>query len=243
MTFMIEAKALRKSFGENVVLKSVDLKVRPHECVCVIGPSGSGKSTLLRCLNRLESPDSGQVWLDGEEISDKATDLNRMRQQLGMVFQSFNLYPHLSALANVTLALRKVQKLRRKQADEIGLEALDQVGLRARADAFPGNLSGGQQQRVAIARAVALKPKALLFDEPTSALDPELVGDVIGTMRRLRQDGMTMVVVTHEMRFARQAADQVVFMADGIEVAQGKPPEFFDKPPHPRLAEFLKSVA
>jgi polar amino acid transport system ATP-binding protein len=242
MTFMIEARAIRKSFGENVVLKGVDLKVRPRQCACIIGPSGSGKSTLLRCLNRLESPDSGQVWLDGDEISGKSTDLNRMRQQLGMVFQSFNLYPHLSALANVTLALRKVQKLRRKQAAEIGLEALDQVGLRAKADAFPGNLSGGQQQRVAIARAVALKPKALLFDEPTSALDPELVGDVIGTMRRLRQDGMTMVVVTHEMRFARQAADQVVFMADGIEVARGAPPEFFDKPPHPRLAEFLKSV-
>jgi polar amino acid transport system ATP-binding protein len=243
MTLMLEAKAIWKSFGENAVLRGVDLKVRPRECVCIIGPSGSGKSTLLRCLNRLENPDSGQVWLDGEEISEKSTDLNRMRQQLGMVFQSFNLYPHLSALGNVTLALRKVQRLNKKEADAIGLQALERVGLQAKADAYPGNLSGGQQQRVAIARAVALKPKALLFDEPTSALDPELVGEVIEAMRRLRQDGMTMVVVTHEMRFARQTADQVVFMADGIEVAQGAPPEFFDKPPHPRLAEFLKNVA
>ncbi len=242
MPWLLEAKALTKSFGGTPVLKGVDLRVAARECVCIIGPSGSGKSTLLRCLNRLEEPSSGEVWLDGVEVTAKTANLNRIRQQLGMVFQSFNLYPHMTALANVALALRKVQQLPKVEAEERARLALGHVGLKDKLESFPANLSGGQQQRVAIARAVALKPKVMLFDEPTSALDPELVGSVIDAMRQLREEGMTMVVVTHEMRFARQAADRVMFMADGAEVAQGAPPAFFDTPPHPRLAEFLGSV-
>ena len=242
MTWLLEAKGVTKTFGGTPVLRGVDLEVAAGECVCIIGPSGSGKSTLLRCLNRLEEPTSGRIWLDGAEVTGKAANLNRVRQQLGMVFQSFNLYPHMTALANVTLALRKVQKLSRAEAEDRARQALEHVGLRDKAGSFPAALSGGQQQRVAIARAVALRPKVMLFDEPTSALDPELVGSVIETMGRLREDGMTMVVVTHEMRFARQAADRVVFMADGAQVATGSPPAFFDTPPHPRLAAFLRDV-
>ncbi|WP_223478876.1 amino acid ABC transporter ATP-binding protein [Oricola indica] len=240
---MLRAHAIWKSFDGIDVLKGVDLHVQERECVCILGPSGSGKSTMLRCLNRLEEPDSGEIYLDGQKVSGPSVDLNGLRQQLGMVFQSFNLYPHLNALGNVTLALRKVKKLARPEADEIAIKALDTVGLRHKADAMPATLSGGQQQRVAIARAIALNPKVMLFDEPTSALDPELVGSVISTMRDLRTEGMTMVVVTHELRFAREAADKVVFMADGVEVAKGPPPEIFDAPPHPRLAEFLQQVS
>ena len=199
---MLEAIAIRKSFGTLEVLKGVDLKVIQGECVCILGPSGSGKSTFLRCLNRLEQPDSGSILLEGREVMGKGADINALRQQIGMVFQSFNLYPHLTALANVTLALTKVQGIARDKAQAMGLSALEQVGLKHKADSMPGTLSGGQQQRVAIARAVALRPKVMLFDEPTSALDPELVGSVVDAMKELRTSGMTMIVVTHEMRFA-----------------------------------------
>ena len=210
--------------------------------VFIIGPSGSGKSTLLRCCNLLEVPESGAVMVDGKDITLSGVNLNDLRQQVGMVFQSFNLYPHMTALGNVTLALRKVQKMNKAQAETVGLEALARVGLTDKADAFPGQLSGGQQQRVGIARSLALKPKILLFDEPTSALDPELVGSVLKVMRELRESGMTMVVVSHEMGFARAAADHVVFMDQGQIVEEGSPQTIFDNPQHPRLREFLASL-
>jgi ABC-type polar amino acid transport system ATPase subunit len=210
--------------------------------VFIIGPSGSGKSTLLRCCNLLEVPESGSVMVDGQDITLSGVNLNDLRQQVGMVFQSFNLYPHMTALGNVTLALRKVQKMSKAQAETVGLEALARVGLTDKADAFPGQLSGGQQQRVGIARSLALKPKILLFDEPTSALDPELVGSVLKVMRELRESGMTMVVVSHEMGFARAAADHVVFMDQGQIVEEGSPQTIFDTPQHPRVREFLASL-
>jgi ABC-type polar amino acid transport system ATPase subunit len=220
----------------------VNLSVPTGKLVFIIGPSGSGKSTLLRCCNLLEVPESGSVMVDGQDITLSGVNLNDLRQQVGMVFQSFNLYPHMSALGNVTLALRKVQKMSKAQAQTVGLEALARVGLTDKADAFPGQLSGGQQQRVGIARSLALKPKILLFDEPTSALDPELVGSVLKVMRELRESGMTMVVVSHEMGFARAAADHVVFMDQGHIVEEGNPQAIFDTPQHPRLREFLASL-
>ena len=238
----LELRELRKAYGPLAVLHGVNLSVPTGKLVFIIGPSGSGKSTLLRCCNLLEVPQSGAVMVDGKDITLSGVNLNDLRQQVGMVFQSFNLYPHMTALGNVTLAVRKVQKMSKAQAETVGLEALARVGLTDKADAFPGQLSGGQQQRVGIARSLALKPKILLFDEPTSALDPELVGSVLKVMRELRESGMTMVVVSHEMGFARAAADHVVFMDQGQIVEEGSPQTIFDTPQHPRLREFLASL-
>ena len=239
LTPILEIAALHKSYGSSLVLKGIDLKVGQNELVFIIGPSGSGKSTLLRCCNRLEEPDSGSVVVDGTDITGTGVDLNRLRQKIGMVFQSFNLYPHMTALGNVTLALRKVQKLGRGEADRKGMAALDRVGLSDKYGAYPNELSGGQQQRVGIARALALEPLIVLFDEPTSALDPELVGGVLAVMRELKDSGMTMVVVSHEMEFARAAADRIVFMDKGEILEEGAPAEVFGSPRHERLKEFL----
>jgi polar amino acid transport system ATP-binding protein len=236
---ILEIVGLHKAYQDNVVLRGIDLRVRPGQLVCVIGPSGSGKSTMLRCCNRLEEPGAGQIVVDGIDIMRAGTNLNQVRQRIGMVFQQFNLYPHLTALGNVTLALRKVQGHSRAEAERRGRAALEQVGLADKADALPGQLSGGQQQRVGIARAIALEPKVLLFDEPTSALDPELVGSVLQAMRALRERGMTMLVVTHEMGFARAAADRVVFMDGGVLVEEGPPAQIFDAPRHERTRAFV----
>jgi len=225
------------------VLRGIDFSVRPQELVFVIGPSGSGKSTMLRCFNRLEEPSAGSVTVDGVDLMAPGVDINAIRQRIGMVFQQFNLYPHLTVLRNITLALRKVSKKSAAQADEIATQALERVGLADRIDARPSELSGGQQQRVAIARAMALEPKVMLFDEPTSALDPELVGSVLQVMQQLRDSGMTMVVVSHEMRFARDAADRVVFMSDGLVLEQGPPAQIFGAPEHPRTREFVAEIA
>ena len=239
---VVDARNLHKHFGALHVLKGVDLAVEARQLVFVIGPSGSGKSTLLRCLNRLEQPSAGSIEVDGLDMLAPGTDLNRARQRIGMVFQSFNLYPHMTALGNVTLALRKVAGRSRSEADELGMAALRRVGLADRAGHRPGQLSGGQQQRVAIARAIALEPKVMLFDEPTSALDPELVGSVLQVMRALRESGMTMVVVSHEMGFARAAADRVVFMDDGLVVEQGTPEQLFAAPAQARTQAFLGRI-
>ena len=225
------------------MLKGIDLAVAQGELVFIIGPSGSGKSTLLRCCNRLEEPSSGLVMVDGTDITRAEVDINRVRQKIGMVFQSFNLYPHLDALGNVTLALRKVVGKTREEANQLGMAALTRVGLAEKAKAYPNELSGGQQQRVAIARALALEPRILLFDEPTSALDPELVGSVLKVMRELRESGMTMVVVSHEMAFARAAADRVVFMDGGVVLEQGKPEKIFASPEHARVGEFVARIS
>ena len=238
----LELRELHKAYGPLAVLHGVNLSVPTGKLVFIIGPSGSGKSTLLRCCNLLEVPESGSVMVDGQDITLSGVNLNDLRQQVGMVFQSFNLYPHMTALGNVTLALRKVQKMSKAQAETVGMEALARVGLTDKAASYPGQLSGGQQQRVGIARSLALKPKILLFDEPTSALDPELVGSVLKVMRELRESGMTMVVVSHEMGFARAAADHVVFMDQGHIVEEGSPQTIFDTPQHPRLREFLASL-
>ncbi len=240
---ILKITGLHKSFGDNEVLKGIDLNVSAGQLVFMIGPSGSGKSTLLRCCNRLEEPSSGRILVDGEDITAPRADLNRIRQNIGMVFQHFNLYRHMSVLDNVTLALRKVQKLSKDQANERGLDALKRVGLSDKAKAFPDQLSGGQQQRVGIARSLALRPKVVLFDEPTSALDPELVGDVLKVMRELKDDGMTMVVVSHEMGFARAAADHVVFMDAGLIVEQGTPQQIFGAPTQPRTQAFLARMS
>lgn len=233
---------LCKSFGTLQVLKGIDLQVLPRELIFIIGPSGSGKSTLLRCCNRLEEPTSGSIRIEGVDILAPGVDINLVRRRIGMVFQSFNLYPHLNALGNITLALRKVLKKSRTEADDIAFKALARVGLSEKARAFPNELSGGQQQRVAIARALALEPAIMLFDEPTSALDPELVGSVLNVMRQMRESGMTMVVVSHEMRFARGAADRVIFMDEGVILEQGPPERIFNEPDHPRIREFLSSL-
>ncbi|MEM6498127.1 MAG: amino acid ABC transporter ATP-binding protein [Pseudomonadota bacterium] len=239
---ILEVWGLHKSFGDTEVLKSIDLHVTKEELVFVIGPSGSGKSTLLRCCNRLEQANSGQIIVDGVDITAPKTDLNAMRRTIGMVFQQFNLYPHMTALGNVTLALKKVLRMPREEANALGLETLDRVGLGDKGDAYPNALSGGQQQRVGIARALALGPKIMLFDEPTSALDPELVGSVLSVMRDLRNQGMTMVVVSHEMRFAKEAADRVVFMDRGRIIETGSPQEIFDSAKEPRTRSFLAQV-
>ena len=238
----LELRGLHKSFGQLDVLKGIDLKVAQSELVFVVGPSGSGKSTMLRCCNRLEEPSVGEILLEGISIAGARVDLNTVRQRIGMVFQAFNLYPHLSARKNVTLALRKVQGLRHKNADEIALAALDRVGLSDKADSYPSELSGGQQQRVAIARALALEPQIMLFDEPTSALDPELVGDVLEVMRDMKSAGITMLVVSHEMNFARDAADRIIFMEQGKIVEQGPPKEIFEAPRNERTRVFLSRV-
>ncbi len=240
--FLLEIDGLHKSFGDLQVLKGISLRVRPREVIIVIGPSGSGKSTLLRCINRLEEPTRGVIRVDGVELSARGVDLNRARKDIGMVFQAFNLYPHLTALGNVALALRKVLRMSRQEAEARGRRMLERVGLADKASAHPGELSGGQQQRVAIARALALEPKLMLFDEPTSALDPELVGGVLRVMRDLRDEGMTMVVVTHEMSFARDGGDRVLFMDGGEVVEEGPPSTIFRNPAHQRTREFLQRV-
>ena len=236
---ILELVGLRKSFGKQEILRGIDLRVWPGELVCVIGPSGSGKSTMLRCCNRLEEASGGQIVAGGIEITRAGADVNRVRQRVGMVFQQFNLYPHLTALGNVTLALRKVQGKSRAEAERLGLAALERVGLAEKAAAYPGQLSGGQQQRVGIARAIVLEPQIVLFDEPTSALDPELVGEVLRVMAELRAGGMTMLVVTHEMGFARDAADRVVFMDAGAIVEEGPPAVLFAAPCQDRTRAFL----
>jgi polar amino acid transport system ATP-binding protein len=238
----IELRGLRKSFGTNEVLKGIDLVIAPKQVVCIIGASGSGKSTLLRCVNRLEEPTGGQVLIDGIDITHPDCDLDLVRTRIGMVFQQFNLFPHLTALGNVTLAQRKVLKRSEQEADEVARAMLERVGLAEKADAYPAQLSGGQQQRVAIARALAMNPEMMLFDEATSALDPELVGDVLDVMRTLASEGMTMLVVTHEMGFARRVADHVVFMDQGVVCEQGPPDDVLGNPQTPRLQQFLEKV-
>lgn len=235
-------KGLVKNFGNLEVLKGMDVEVKDGEVVCLIGPSGSGKSTFLRCLNRLESITGGQVIIDGYDITDKNTDINKVRENIGMVFQHFNLFPHKTILDNMTLAPMKVKGISREEAEKKALDLLDRVGLKDRADAFPIQLSGGQKQRVAIVRALAMEPEVMLFDEPTSALDPEMVGEVLDVMKELAHEGMTMVVVTHEMGFAREVGNRLLFMADGKLLEQGDPKDLFDNPQHPRLKDFLAKV-
>src|SRR5262245_38445953 len=239
----LDIRGLRKTFKDVEVLRGIDLAVLPQELLFIIGPSGSGKSTLLRCCNRLEEPTGGSIRVDGVDIMARSTDINAMRRRIGMVFQSFNLYPHMTALGNVALALIKVLRKPRKEAHRIALGALERVGLADRARAYPAELSGGQQQRVAIARALALEPKLMLFDEPTSALDPELVGSVLNVMRELKRGGMTMLVVSHEMRFARDAADRVIFMDHGAIVEEGRPDEIFSRPHEARTRAFIAELA
>jgi polar amino acid transport system ATP-binding protein len=239
---LVEIKNLHKSFGSNHVLRGIDFTVEQGEVVCVIGPSGSGKSTLLRCVNLLEVPQEGQVIVRGEDITDPDCHLDAARSQIGMVFQQFNLFPHLSVLANCTVAQTTVLGRSAAEAQKIALANLDRVGLNDKVRAYPMQLSGGQQQRVAIARALSMDPALMLFDEPTSALDPELVGDVLTVMRKLALDGMTMLVVTHEMAFAREVADRVVFMDGGVIVEQGPPAEVIGAPQHERTQNFLRRV-
>ncbi len=240
---ILEIRGLRKSFNHVEVLRGIDLAVFPQQLVFIIGPSGSGKSTLLRCCNRLEEPTAGTIRVDGVDVMARSTDINVVRRRIGMVFQSFNLYPHMTALGNVMLALRKVLRRPRAEAQKLALAALDRVGLSAKARSFPAELSGGQQQRVAIARALALEPKVMLFDEPTSALDPELVGSVLNVMRGLKRGGMTMLVVSHEMRFARDAADRVIFMDHGVIVEEGPPEQMFSRPCETRTRAFIAELA
>lgn len=239
---MIELKNVHKYFGRLHVLKGITNKVEQGEVVVIIGPSGSGKSTLLRCINYLEEPSEGEIVVDGIKLNHSATNINRVRQEVGMVFQSFNLFPHMTVLENITLAPRKVRKLPAAEAEEIARELLAKVGLSEKADAYPRQLSGGQQQRVAIARALAMRPKVMLFDEPTSALDPEMIGEVLDVMKQLARDGMTMVVVTHEMGFAREVGDRVIFMDDGKIVEEGKPEEIFQNPKNERTQAFLSKI-
>jgi polar amino acid transport system ATP-binding protein len=238
---MIEMRQITKSFGDLQVLRGVDLAIEPGEVVVLIGPSGSGKSTMLRLLAQLEYPDSGSISINGASLSDPK-QASTLRGHVGMVFQQFNLFPHLTARRNITLALRKVRKLDASAADARAAEALARVGLAEKADSYPNQLSGGQQQRVAIARALAMEPTVMLFDEVTSALDPELVGEVVSVMRDLAESGMTMLVVTHEMRFAREAADRVVFFDGGVIVEEGSPADIFAAPRHERTRRFLQSV-
>lgn len=236
---LLSISGLRLSYGETEVLRGIDLDIATGETIFVIGPSGSGKSSLLRCCNRLEEPNAGRIVFDGQDLLSGGVDINQIRRRIGMVFQSFNLYPHMTALGNVRLALRRVLKLPRDQADTVAKAQLDRVGLSAYMAQYPAQLSGGQQQRVAIARALALEPRIMLFDEPTSALDPELVAEVLGVLSELKHDGMTMVVVSHEMRFARSAADRVVFMDAGLIVESGPPKQIFHAPAVARTRDFV----
>lgn len=238
----LEIIDLHKKFGDLEVLKGVTMKVEKGEVVVIIGPSGSGKSTLLRCINRLEEPTSGKILLDGVDITDSKVDINKIRQRIGIVFQQFNLFPHLTALQNVTLAPIKIKKMDKREAEELGLRLLEKVGLADKADYYPAQLSGGQQQRVAIARALAMNPEVMLFDEVTSALDPELVKEVLDVMKSLANDGMTMVVVTHEMGFAREVGDRVIFMDGGVIVEEGEPEQIFSNPKHERTRKFLSMI-
>ena len=239
---MIYINDLHKSFGKLEVLRGINEHIAPGEKVVLIGPSGSGKSTLLRCLNLLEIPTSGKITIDGTEITDKSVNINKVREGLGMVFQHFNLFPHLSVMDNITIAPIKVKKLSRDEARERSLVLLQRVGLADKADSYPVQLSGGQKQRIAIARALAMDPKIMLFDEPTSALDPEMVGEVLEVMKELAEAGMTMVVVTHEMGFAREVASRVLFMDGGYIVEKGTPREVFENPQNPRTQEFLSKI-
>ncbi|PZU46814.1 MAG: ABC transporter [Arsenicicoccus sp.] len=238
----IEIRGLHKSFGDNHVLTGIDFHVDAGQVVCVIGPSGSGKSTLLRCVNRLEEPTSGQVLIEGIDITDPETELDAVRTRIGMVFQQFNLFSHMTVLRNLTVAQQRAKKRGRKEAEEVARANLERVGLSEKADAYPAHLSGGQQQRVAIARALSMNPDMMLFDEPTSALDPELVGDVLDVMKSLAAEGMTMMVVTHEMGFAREVGDKLVFMADGVICEEGDPREVLANPRQARTREFLSKV-
>ena len=240
---VVRIKELHKSYGDLEVLKGVDLDVKRGEVVVILGPSGSGKSTLLRCVNLLEVPTSGKIVFEETERTDPSTDINELRKHVGMVFQSFNLFPHLTAKGNVMLAQQKVLKRSKEEAEKIALAELEKVGLLERADHYPNQLSGGQQQRVAIARALAMEPHVMLFDEATSALDPELVRGVLDVMKSLAKEGMTMMVVTHEMGFARDVADRVVFMDGGVVVEQGAPAEVFDHPQHNRTKDFLGHIS
>ena len=239
---MIDIQNLYKKYGELEVIKGVSIQVRTGEVVVMIGASGSGKSTLIRCITRLEEINGGIILVDGHNVNDPATDINYIRTEAGMVFQNFNLFPHMTALENVTLGPRKVRGVSKEQANTLGLELLDKVGLRERANHYPAQLSGGQKQRVAIARALALSPKVILFDEPTSALDPELVGEVLSVMRQLAVEGMTMIIVSHEMNFAREVADRIIFLDKGVICEEGPAKTFFDNPENPRLREFLGQV-
>lgn len=239
---MIQVKNLKKSFGSNEVLKDINVAIKPKEVVVVIGPSGSGKSTFLRCLNLLESITDGRVAIEGVDITDKKTDINKVRTDVGMVFQQFNLFPHKTIMENIILAPMRVRKLSEEQAKKKGLDLLRKVGLEEKANAYPDSLSGGQKQRVAIARALAMEPKIMLFDEPTSALDPEMVGEVLEVMKQLAKEGMTMVVVTHEMGFAREVGDRVIFMDGGFIVEENIPKEIFENPQHDRTKSFLSKV-
>ena len=238
----IEVRSLHKSFGALEVLKGIEFHVDPGEVVCVIGPSGSGKSTLLRCINLLETPTSGKIWVSGQDVTDPDVDIDAVRRSIGMVFQQFNLFPHLSVLENLTIAQRRVLRRSRSEADAVARANLERVGLADKMTAYPAQLSGGQAQRAAIARSLSMGPDLMLFDEPTSALDPELVGDVLEVMRGLAAEGMTMMVVTHEMSFAREVADRVVFMDDGIIVEEGRPEAVLGAPQHPRTRDFLARV-
>lgn len=239
---MIHVNNLQKQFGHTHVLRGISCDIAPQEVVCVIGPSGSGKSTFLRCLNALEKPDGGEISVNGFAVHDPKTNLNHLREGIGMVFQRFNLFPHMTVLDNLMLAPTSLKKLTKAQAISQAETLLQKVGLLDKIDAWPGSLSGGQQQRVAIARALAMQPSIMLFDEPTSALDPELVGEVLSVMKQLAQEGMTMVIVTHEMGFAREVADRVLFIDQGIIQEQGTPQQLFTAPVNPRTAEFLSKV-
>jgi len=238
----IEVRSLHKSFGTLEVLKGIDFHVDKGEVVCVIGPSGSGKSTLLRCINLLETPTSGKIWVSGQDVTDPDVDIDAVRRSIGMVFQQFNLFPHLSVLENLTIAQRRVLRRSRSEADVVARTNLERVGLADKVTAYPAQLSGGQAQRAAIARSLSMGPELMLFDEPTSALDPELVGDVLEVMRGMAAEGMTMMVVTHEMSFAREVADRVVFMDDGAIVEEGRPGAVLGAPQHPRTRDFLARV-
>ncbi|SDC83802.1 MULTISPECIES: amino acid ABC transporter ATP-binding protein [unclassified Candidatus Frackibacter] len=239
---MIKIESLYKNFGDLEVLKDINNQIAAGEVVVVIGPSGSGKSTMLRCLNRLEEITSGQVYIEGTPINNNETNINQIRQKVGMVFQQFNLFPHKTSLENITLAPVKVKKMGEEQAKKIAYDLLDKVGLKDKADVYPNQLSGGQKQRIAIARALAMQPEIMLFDEPTSALDPEMVGEVLEVMRDLAEEGMTMVVVTHEMGFAREVGDRVLFMDEGRIVEEGPPKQIFGEPQEERTKDFLSKI-
>ena len=239
---MIQINDLHKSFKENKVLKGIKENIKRGEVVVIIGPSGSGKSTFLRCLNLLEVPTSGEIIFEGTNITDKKTDINKIREKMGMVFQQFNLFPHKTVLENLTISPIMVKKMNEDDAKKKAYDLLKKVGLVDKADAYPGSLSGGQKQRIAIARALCMEPDVMLFDEPTSALDPEMVGEVLSVMKDLAKEGMTMVVVTHEMGFAREVGDRILFMDDGKIVEEGSPKEIFNNPKHPRTIDFLSKV-
>lgn len=239
---MIKVENLHKSFGDNNVLNGININIEKGQVVVIIGPSGSGKSTFLRCLTRLEEPTEGQIFLDGEEITKKTTNIDEVRQKMGMVFQHFNLFPNLTVGENITIAPIKVQGKSQDEAKNIAMKLLEKMGLTNKYDAYPSSLSGGQKQRIAIARALAMNPEVMLFDEATSALDPEMVGDVLDVMKDLAHEGMTMVVVTHEMNFAKEVGDRIIFMDDGIILEDGPPSEIFDNPKNPRTKDFLNRV-